>query len=325
MVMTKPHRLGWIGTGVMGAPMAGHLLDAGHTLVVNSRTMVRAESLLARGAGWAASPAEAAEGADVVFSMVGFPEDVEAVHLGREGTLSAPRLPGVLVDMTTSHPRLAVRIHEQAAARGVKSIDAPVSGGDVGARDATLSIMVGGEPEDFQRVRPLLETLGRRVVLQGGPGAGQHAKMVNQILIATTMIGVCEGLLYAIKAGLDPLTVIESVGSGAAGSWTINNLGPRMIRRDFEPGFFVEHFIKDLTIALEEAAAMGLAVPGLALARQLYEAVRALGHGRQGTQALLLALERLSGLDEPWETRDPPEPSDRTQQNPSGTCPGPMA
>lgn len=280
----------------MGAPMAGHLLAAGHEVVIYTRTKAKAQTVLDAGASWADSPAAAAEGCDVLFSMVGYPADVEAAHLGSDGTLSAARPPKLIIDMTTSRPSLAVEIHAKAASLGVESIDAPVSGGDVGARKATLSIMVGGDKPAVDRARPLLEILGGSVVHQGGPGAGQHTKMVNQILIASTMIGVCEGLLYARKANLDPLTVIESVGAGAAGSWTINNLGPRMIRRDFEPGFYVEHFIKDLGIALEEAERMHLATPGLALARQLYESTRALGHQRRGTQALLLALERLNGL-----------------------------
>jgi 3-hydroxyisobutyrate dehydrogenase len=295
---TSSKRIGWIGTGVMGAPMAGHLLEAGHSLTVNSRTKSKAQPLLDRGARWAETPAACADGADVAFSMVGFPEDVEAVHLGPAGTLAAPTRPPFIVDMSTSRPSLARRIGEVAAAVGVAGLDAPVSGGDVGARQGTLSIMVGGDRAAFEAARPLLEIMGRNVVYQGGPGAGQHTKMVNQILIATNMIGVCEGLLYASGAGLDPLRAIESVGSGAAGSWSINNLGPRMIRRDFDPGFYVEHFIKDLAIALDESARMGLAVPGLALARQLYEAVKALDGGRGGqlgTQALLLALERLGG------------------------------
>ncbi|MHC5022984.1 MAG: NAD(P)-dependent oxidoreductase [Planctomycetota bacterium] len=296
--MSSPvKRVAWIGTGVMGAPMAGHLLDSGYELVVHTRTRARAESLLSHGASWADSPADAASGADVAISIVGYPDDVEATHLGPRGTLAADPLPRLLVDMTTSRPSLAIHIAEVAASRGVGSVDAPVSGGDVGAREATLSIMVGGEAAHVEAVRPLLEALGRQVVHQGGPGAGQHTKMVNQVLIASGMIGVCEGLLYASAAGLDPSTVITSVGSGAAGSWSISNLGPRMIRRDFEPGFYVEHFIKDLGIALEEAAHMRLALPGLALARQLYEAVNAQGHGRRGTQALLLALEHLNGRE----------------------------
>jgi 3-hydroxyisobutyrate dehydrogenase len=277
--------------------MAGHLLDAGHELTVHTRTRSKAEPLLDRGASWAESPAEAANETDVTFSIVGFPADVEATHLGADGTLSASKPPRVIVDMTTSQPSLAARIATEAAARGVGSVDAPVSGGDVGARHATLSIMVGGDDQHVTFVRPLLEKLGENIVHQGRPGAGQHTKMVNQILIATNMIGVCEGLLYARKAGLDPNQVIASVGAGAAGSWSISNLGPRMIDRNFDPGFFVEHFLKDLGIALAESARMGLSMPGLALARQLYEAVRAQGHGRLGTQALLLALESLNAMD----------------------------
>ncbi len=298
--MPKPAaHIGWIGTGVMGIPMAGHLLDAGHVMAVHSRTRSKAEPLLARGARWAETPAEAARGADAVFSMVGYPDDVEAVHLGPQGTLAASPPPRIIVDMTTSRPSLAVGLHREAAGRGVASLDAPVSGGDVGARQGTLSIMVGGDRADFESAKSLLACLGRNVILQGGPGAGQHTKMMNQILIATTMIGVCEGVLYAAKAGLDPMRAIESVESGAAGSWSISNLGPRMIRRDFEPGFYVEHFIKDLTIALEESDRMGLVLPGLALSRRLYEQVRALGDGwggRRGTQALLLAVEGLNGM-----------------------------
>ena len=286
----------------MGEPMAGHLLDAGIGVVVHTRTRSRARQLLERGATWADSPAEAADGAEIAFSMVGYPQDVEAVHLGAEGTLAAATPPSYIVDMTTSRPSLAKCLHDRARAVGVGSVDAPVSGGDVGARDASLSIMVGGAESDVEAVGPLLEILGGQVVRQGGPGAGQHTKMVNQILIASNMIGVCEGLLYAARAGLDPATVIGSVGAGAAGSWSINNLGPRMNRRDFEPGFFVEHFIKDLAIALDEADRMGLTLQGLTLARQLYEQVRLLDEGRggrMGTQALLLALERLNDAGPP--------------------------
>lgn len=295
--MATAGRIAWIGTGVMGEPMAGHLLAAGVDVVVHTRTRERAEGLLRRGATWADSPAEAADGAEIVFSMVGYPQDVEAVHLGADGTLAAATPPSYIVDMTTSRPSLAERLDDRARAVGVGSVDAPVSGGDVGAREATLSIMVGGAESDVEAVRPLLEMLGGRVVRQGGPGAGQHTKMVNQILIASTMVGVCEGLLYAARAGLDPATVIGSVGTGAAGSWSITTLGPRIVRRDFEPGFFVEHFIKDLAIALDEADRMGLTLQGLTLARQLYEQVRLLDGGRggrMGTQALMLALERLN-------------------------------
>lgn len=288
----------------MGAPMAGHLLEKGYELRVHTRTRSRAAELLDRGAVWADSPAEAADGADLAISIVGYPRDVEATHLGKQGTLRASTRPRIVMDMTTSRPSLAERIAEEATELGVASVDAPVSGGDVGAKKATLSIMVGAEASAFEEVRPVLEAMGQRIVRQGGPGAGQHTKMVNQILIASTMMGACEGLLYAKRAGLDPTTVIESVGAGAAGSWTINNLGPRMIRRDFAPGFYVEHFLKDLGIALEEAERLRLALPGLALACQFYEAVRAQGHERLGTQALLVALERLNGMNGPLSPPD---------------------
>jgi 3-hydroxyisobutyrate dehydrogenase len=288
-------RIGWIGCGVMGNSMAGHLLAAGHEVLITTRTPAKAAALLERGARYVETAALAADGADVVFSMVGFPSDVEEVHLGATGTLAAKRLPKILVDMTTSEPKLAQRLHAVAATKGVASLDAPVSGGDVGARNATLSIMVGGDVAAFDTVKPLFDKLGKHVHLQGGPGAGQHTKLMNQILIATNMIGVCEALLYAAKAGLEPLKALESVSVGAAGSWSLANLAPRMLRRDFAPGFFVEHFLKDLGIALDEAARMKLSLPGLGLARQLYLAVDAQGHGRCGTQALLLALERLNG------------------------------
>jgi 3-hydroxyisobutyrate dehydrogenase len=294
-----PQNVAWIGAGVMGAPMAGHLLRAGVSMVVHSRTQGKAEELLEAGARWADSPAEAADGADVVVTMLGFPSEVEEVHLGAAGTLAAARPPQLLIDMSTSQPSLARRIYKEAAKRGIGSVDAPVSGGDVGARQAKLAIMVGAEVADFERAKPLLDILGPSVVLQGGPGAGQHTKMVNQILIASNMVGVCEGLLYAVNAGLDPQRVIESVGSGAAGSWSINNLGPRMIQGDLAPGFYVEHFIKDLEIALEEASRMGLQLPGLSLALNLYENVRELGNSRSGTQALRLALERLNSEAKP--------------------------
>jgi 3-hydroxyisobutyrate dehydrogenase len=285
--------VGWIGLGVMGAPMAGHLLRAGHRVTVHTRTKVRAAGLLEQGAAWADDAAAAADDADVVFSIVGLPDDVAETHLGPRGTLAAARPPRLIVDMTTSRPRLAVEIEAAARARGVGSVDAPVSGGDVGARNATLSIMVGGADEHVDAVRPLLARLGDRIVHHGPAGTGQHAKMVNQILIAANMVGVCEGMLYAATVGLDPEKVIESVGSGAAGSWSINTLGPRMIRRDFEPGFLVEHFVKDLSIAVEEADRMGLTLPGLALARRLYDLARLQDLGRRGTQALLLVLERM--------------------------------
>lgn len=296
-VSPETTRVGWIGTGVMGAAMCGHILDAGYRVTVYTRTRARAEPLLERGAAWADGPAEVAAASDVVFSIVGYPEDVRAVILGEGGALAGARPGTVLVDMTTSEPSLAVEIHRQAKERGVEAIDAPVSGGDVGARQGTLSIMVGGEEEAVERVRPLLELLGTTIVRQGGPGAGQHTKMVNQILIATGMIGVCEALLYGYRAGLDLERVLQSVASGAAGSWSLSNYAPRMLRGDFKPGFVVEHFVKDMGIALAEARRMRLSLPGLALAEQLYVALEAQGSGRKGTHSLILALARLSGVD----------------------------
>ena len=291
--------IGWIGTGVMGLSMCGHLIDAGASATVFSRTRERAEPLLAKGAQWADSPREVAAASDVTFAIVGFPSDVRDVFLSGTGVLAGARPGSVVVDMTTSEPSLAVEIHEAATAGGVASIDAPVSGGDVGARNATLSIMVGGDADAVDRVWPLLEVMGNTIVRQGGPGAGQHTKMVNQTLIATGMIGVCEALLYAYRAGLDLDTVLESVAGGAAGSWSLSNYGPRMLAGDFEPGFFVDHFVKDMGIALTEARRMKLSLPGLALAHELYVALQAQGGGRQGTQALLLALARLSDVHWP--------------------------
>lgn len=292
-------RLGWIGTGVMGRSMCGHLVAAGYPMTIFSRTREKAQPLLDAGAKWAGCPKEVAEGADVVFSIVGNPQDVRSITLGADGTLAGAATGAVLVDMTTSKPALAAEIADAAKKKGVASIDAPVSGGDIGAREARLSIMIGGERDAVDAVRPLFEIMGKTIIYQGGPGAGQHTKMVNQVLIATNMIGVCEALLYGYKAGLDLPTVLQSVGPGAAGSWSLNNLGPRIIDGNFAPGFYVEHFIKDMGIALEEARRRRLTLPGLALAHRLYEKVRALGHGRSGTHALMLALEDLSRTDRP--------------------------
>ena len=306
MTSSSKTSIGWIGTGVMGSSMCGHLLEAGYPITLFSRTRARAEALIERGAEWVETPAEAATRSEVVFTMVGFPADVREVVLGDRGTLAGAREGSVLVDMTTSEPTLAREIRAAAVERGVESIDAPVSGGDIGARNATLSIMVGGDAGAVERVRPLFEVMGKTIVRQGEAGAGQHAKMVNQVLIATGMIGVCEALLYAYRAGLDLETVLTSVSGGAAGSWSLTNYAPRMLAGDFEPGFFVEHFIKDMEIALAEARRLDLALPGLALAHELYLALRAQGGGRKGTQALLLALARLS--DVTWETGTSPTP-----------------
>jgi 3-hydroxyisobutyrate dehydrogenase len=288
--------VGWIGTGVMGRWMCQHLMTKGYAATVYNRTRDKARPLLDAGAAWADTPRALAERSDVVFAMVGFPADVREVFLGPQGALAGSRAGAVLVDMTTSEPSLAQEIYQAAKGKGVASVDAPVSGGDVGAKNAALSIMVGGDAEAVEAVRPLLECMGKTIVHQGPAGAGQHTKMVNQVLIATNMIGVCEALLYGYKAGLDLKTVLQSVGGGAAASWSLNNLGPRIIDRNFEPGFFVEHFIKDMGIALDEAKKMNLSLPGLALANQLYVAVRAQGWGRKGTHALMLALEQLSGI-----------------------------
>jgi 3-hydroxyisobutyrate dehydrogenase len=289
--------VGWIGTGVMGASMCGHLMSAGYRATVSSRTREKAEALLDRGAEWADDPRAVAAASDVVFTMVGFPADVREVILGGRGALAGCRPGSVIVDMTTSEPSLAAEISREAAEVGVLTLDAPVSGGDVGAREARLSIMVGGSREAFDAVMPCFEAMGKTIVLQGPAGAGQHTKMVNQVLIATNMIGVCEALLYGHRAGLSLETVMRSVASGAAGSWSLSNLGTRIIAGNFDPGFFVEHFIKDMGIALDEARRMGLSLPGLALAHQLYLALQAQGHGRKGTHALQLALASLSGVD----------------------------
>jgi 3-hydroxyisobutyrate dehydrogenase len=289
-------RVGWIGTGVMGRWMCQHMIDKGYKATVYNRTRQKAQPLLDAGAAWADTPQALAERSDVVFAIVGYPKDVREVFLGPRGALGGIKAGGFLVDMTTSEPSLAHEIYEAARAKGVHSIDAPVSGGDVGAKNAALSIMVGGDKDAVDAIRPLLECMGKTIVHQGPAGAGQHTKMVNQILIASNMVGVCEALLYGYKAGLDLNTVLQSVGGGAAASWSLNNLGPRIIDRNFEPGFFVEHFLKDMAIALEEARRMKLSLPGLALANQLYVAVQAQGYGRKGTHALMLALEHLSSI-----------------------------
>ncbi len=289
-------KIGWIGTGVMGFSMAGHIQDGGHDLCIYSRTEEKARDLIKRGGRWCASPAEVARNSEVVFTIVGHPRDVEDVYFGEEGIISAGGMCHTVVDMTTSRPELALRIAEKASKHGIVSLDAPVSGGDSGAKAATLAIMVGGDKNVFKRVLPLLKLMGEEIAHMGGPGAGQHTKMCNQILVAGTMIGVCESLLYASRLGLDEQSVIDVIGKGAASSWLINNLGPKIVHGDYTPGFFVEYFIKDMGIALEEAAACDLSLPGLSLVRQLYIAVKGQGHGRMGTQALMLALRKLNAM-----------------------------
>lgn len=280
-------KIGFIGTGVMGNSLVKHLLQAGHEVAIYTRTAKKAENLVAIGAKLMESPRQAAEHAETLFTMVGYPSDVEQVYFGDNGILAGAKQGTVVVDMTTSQPKLAQRIYEAAKDQGVKSLDAPVSGGDIGAQNGTLSIMVGGEEAVFQEVLPLFELLGQNIVYQGAAGAGQHTKMCNQIIIASNMVGVCESLIYAKKAGLDPEQVLRSISSGAAGSWSLSNLAPRIIKGDFEPGFYIKHFIKDMKIAAEEAEAMGLELPGLRQSLRMYESLADKGYGENGTQALI--------------------------------------
>lgn len=279
--------IGFIGTGVMGKSMAGHLMKAGYKLVVYNRTKQKAEELLESGAVWAETPGDVAAQADVVITIVGYPKDVEEVYLGANGILERAKSGSYLIDMTTSSPALATKIFEQAAAKNLHSLDAPVSGGDIGAREARLSIMVGGDEKVFEAVKPIFECMGTNVVYQGKAGSGQHTKMCNQITIASNMIGVSEAVAYAKNSGLDPETVLKSITSGAAGSWSLSNLAPKMIKGDFAPGFYVKHFIKDLKIALDSARQMDMRVPGLEAALRLYEELAESGEENSGTQSLI--------------------------------------
>jgi 3-hydroxyisobutyrate dehydrogenase len=278
----------------MGASLCEHLLRGGYSLTIHSRTKAKAEGLLEQGAQWAESVGEIAGVTDVVFTMVGFPGDVRDLYLRKNGLLSEARPGQVFVDLTTSEPNLAQEIAERAREQRAVALDAPVSGGDVGAKQGTLSIMVGGDHSVFEALNPIFRAFGKIVVHHGSAGSGQHAKLCNQITIAGTMIGVCEALLYAQHAGLDGEKLLESIRQGAAGCWALNHLAPKILQRDFSPGFFVEHFIKDMGMALAEANRMGLLLPGLAVVHKLYQAVQAEGHGRSGTHALLLAMEKLS-------------------------------
>ena len=286
--------IGWVGTGVMGAPMAGHLQAAGHKLYVYNRTAAKAQVLVDAGAVLCESPREVARQSEFVFSIVGYPIDVESTYLSTGGILAGAKAGSVVIDMTTSEPALAKRICKVARRQGVDVLDAPVSGGDIGARNAALAIMVGGEQSVFDRVKPLFQCMGKNIAYMGPAGAGQHTKMSNQILIAGTMIGTVESLLYAHRSGLNLEEVIAVIGSGAASSWSINNLGPRIVKGDFDPGFYIKHFVKDMGIALAEAKAMRLALPGLALVNQFYQAAIAQGLEDLGTQGLYKVLERLS-------------------------------
>jgi 3-hydroxyisobutyrate dehydrogenase len=287
-------KIGWIGTGVMGLSMCGHIIGKGFSATVYNRTRSKAEPLIEKGAVWASSPGEVAGLSDVVFTMLGFPEDVREVYMGENGILTGAKKDSILIDMTTTSPSLSVEIYSSAKEKGIYSVDAPVSGGDVGARSATLSIMIGGDKNVVEMINPLFEIMGKKIVYQGSAGSGQHAKMCNQIVIAGTMIGVCESLIYGYKAGLDLKTMLSAISGGAAACWSLDNLAPRILNRNFEPGFFVEHFVKDMGIALDEAKRMKIVLPGLALVHQLYLSIIANGGAKRGTQALMLALEQMS-------------------------------
>eukprot|EP01112_Ceratiomyxa_fruticulosa_P016095 TRINITY_DN4828_c0_g2_i1.p1 TRINITY_DN4828_c0_g2~~TRINITY_DN4828_c0_g2_i1.p1 ORF type:complete len:345 (-),score=86.33 TRINITY_DN4828_c0_g2_i1:248-1282(-) len=292
-------RVGFIGIGVMGKSMCGHIIKNGYDVLMYNRTVEKMAPLVELGGKIAPSVAELAKNSEVVFSILGYPSDVRSVVLGDNGVIANLAPGSIYVDMTTSEPTLAREIYEEAKKKGVQAIDAPVSGGDIGAREARLSIMMGGDEDAIERVRPILQVMGQNIKHLGGPGSGQNCKMVNQILISTTMIGMVEGLIYGAKAGLDLNEVIKAVGSGAAGSWSINNYGPRILQRNFEPGFFVEHFIKDMKIALSEAQRMNLNLPGLKLALEFYQKLESMGQGRKGTQALMLVLEDMNKFEVP--------------------------
>jgi 3-hydroxyisobutyrate dehydrogenase len=287
--------VGWIGTGVMGASMCGHLLAAGYRVVVHTRTVEKARPLVQKGAVWTDTVAATAAAADVVCTMVGLPSDVEQIYFDPEGILEHARPGSLLIDFTTSSPQLAARIAAEAAARTLDALDGPVSGGDLGAREARLSVMLGGDAAAVERATPLLSVFCKTIAHLGGPGFGQHTKVVNQVLIASTMIGVCEGLLYGFAAGLPIEEVIRVVGAGAARCFSLDSYAPRIVKGDYAPGFFVEHFVKDLDIALTEAERLGLTLPGAELARRLYQKLVATGRGRSGSQALIIALAELSG------------------------------
>lgn len=281
-----PASIGFVGTGVMGKSMVRHLIKAGYIVYVYNRTKEKTAALIEEGAHWCDSPKEIAKKVDVVMTMVGYPHDVEEVYFGAEGILTHAKRGTITIDFTTSTPTLAKRIYEEGKSKGIHVLDAPVSGGDIGAKEGRLAIMIGGDEEAYEACLPLFELLGKNIILQGNAGSGQHTKMCNQIAIASNMLGVCEALAYAKKAGLHPEKVLQSISTGAAGSWSLSNLAPRMLQGDFEPGFYVKHFIKDMKIALAEAEQLGLSAPGLALARELYEQLMQDGEENSGTQAL---------------------------------------
>lgn len=284
--------IGFIGTGVMGSSMASHILEAGYKVLVYNRTKSRAEALIEKGAVWKDSVKELSKECDIIITIVGYPKDVEETYLEEGGIINNAKPGTYVIDMTTSKPNLAKIIYEKAKEKGIYSLDAPVSGGDIGAKNGTLTIMVGGNPEVFEKMKPILELMGKNILLQGAAGAGQHTKMCNQIAIASNMIGVCEAMVYAKSAGLNPENVLKSISAGAAGSWSLSNLAPRMIKGDFEPGFYIKHFIKDMNIAISEAKEMGINTPGLDLSKSLYDKLVEEGKEDKGTQALFELLNK---------------------------------
>lgn len=280
-------KIGFIGTGVMGASIVMHLLNAGHDVTIYTRTKSKAADLISAGAKWAETPAEASKEQEIIFTMVGYPKDVEEVYIGEKGIFSAAKEGAIVIDMTTSEPTLAKKLYHEARERGLHSLDAPVSGGDIGAKNGTLSLMIGGDKDVFEKLYPIFELFGQNIVYQGVAGSGQHTKMCNQIAIASGMIGVCESMAYGLKAGLTMEEVLRSITAGAAGSWSLSNLAPRMLKGNLEPGFYIKHIIKDIKIALDEAERMNLQLPGLTLAKTMYDQLLAEGYGDNGTQALI--------------------------------------
>lgn len=283
----ESNKIGFIGTGVMGASIVRHLLNAGHDVTIYTRTKSKAAELIAAGAKWAETPAQASKEQDIIFTMVGYPKDVEEVYIGENGIFSAAKQGAIVIDMTTSEPTLAKKLYHEASERGLHSLDAPVSGGDIGAKNGTLSLMVGGDKDVFEKMQPIFELFGHNTIYQGVAGSGQHTKMCNQIAIASGMIGVCESMAYGLKAGLTMDEVLRSITAGAAGSWSLSNLAPRMLKGNLEPGFYIKHIIKDMKIALDEAERMNLQLPGLSLAKSMYDQLLAEGYGDNGTQALI--------------------------------------
>jgi 3-hydroxyisobutyrate dehydrogenase len=294
--------IGWIGTGLMGSPMAGHLLNAGYKLNITNRTKAKAEELIKAGCAWKDTPGAVAASSDVTVTMIGSPADVERCYFGQDGIFEGVNKGSILIDMTTTKPSLATKIDELSKSRGVDFVDAPVSGGQVGAINANLSIMIGGNREVVQSLLPLFEVFGKNIVYQGSAGSGQHTKMCNQITIASTIVGVCEGLIYGRKAGLDLNTLLSSISKGAAACWSLDVLAPKIVKADWSPGFSIDNFVKDLTIALDEADRMKLSLPGLALAKQLYVAIQAMGKGAAGNQTLYLAIEKLCNMNIEYRT-----------------------